>query len=77
MVKKSTPARALISPTYRAALVCRTTQRQEDPYVSETRAHDDGVVAMLLVVVEDALDGLDTRILIALVGLPGLLLVPI
>ena len=47
------------------------------PYVTETRTHDNRVVAVLLVVVEDALDGLDTRIFVALVGLPGLLLVPI
>lgn len=47
------------------------------PYVTETRTHDNRVVAVLLVIVEDALDGLDAGIFITLVGLSSLLLVPV
>jgi len=32
---------------------------------------------MLLVVIEDALDRLDARIIVTLIGLPGCLLVPV
>lgn len=39
--------------------------------------HDDGVVVVLLVVVEDLLDGLDSGVLVALVGLAGRLLEPV
>lgn len=47
-------------------------------YVAERSTHDDGLVAVLLVVVEDLLDGLDTRVLVANVCRSGLvLLVPV
>jgi hypothetical protein len=45
--------------------------------VTERRAHDDGIVAVLLVVIEDAPDRLDTRIVVTFIGLPGRLLVPV
>jgi hypothetical protein len=46
--------------------------------VAERGTHDDGLVAVLLVVVEDALDGLDTGVLLANVVRAGLvLLVPV
>ena len=46
-------------------------------HVTERSTHDDGLVSVLFIVVEDFLDGLDTRVIIALVGLSGTLLVPI
>ena len=47
-------------------------------YVTERSTHDDGVVAVLLIVVEDLLDRLDTRVFLALVAGSGLvLLVPV
>jgi hypothetical protein len=46
-------------------------------YVPEAGTHDDGLVAVLLVVVENLLDGLDTRVIIALVGLASVFLVPV
>jgi len=46
-------------------------------YISERSAHDNGFVAMLLVVVEDFLHGLDTRIFVTLVRLSSSFLVPI
>ena len=47
-------------------------------YVPEGSTHDNGLVSMLLVVVEDLLHGLDTRVLVAGVGGTGLvLLVPV
>ena len=46
--------------------------------VTEGSSHDDGLVAMLLVVVEDFLDGLDTRVFLVGVAGSGLvLLVPV
>jgi len=45
--------------------------------VTEGCAHDDGVVAILLVVIEDTPDRLDTRVVVTFVGLPGRLLVPV
>jgi hypothetical protein len=50
---------------------------QTSTYVTEGSTHDDGVVAVLLVVVEDLLHGLDTRVCITLVGLTRRLLVPV
>lgn len=44
---------------------------------AERSAHDDGLVAKLLVVVEDAADGLDTRVLLLAVLLLGGGLVPV
>ena len=47
-------------------------------YVTEGGTHDDGLVPVLLVVVEDALNGDDTRVRIANVVLARLvLLVPV
>lgn len=47
-------------------------------YVTEGGTHDDGLVTVLLVVVEDLADGLDTRVLLASVCGAGLvLLVPV
>lgn len=46
-------------------------------HVTERGTHDNGLVAVLLVVVEDLLDGLDTRIRIPLVVLSGGFLVPV
>ena len=47
-------------------------------YVPEGSTHDDGLVAVLLVVVEDLLDGLNTRVLLVGVVWSGLvLLVPV
>ncbi len=46
-------------------------------YISEGGTHDDGFVTVLLVVVEDLLHGLDTRVFVALVGLAGGFLVPV
>ena len=47
-------------------------------YVAERGAHDDGVVAVLFVVVEDLLHGLHTRVFFALVARARLvLLVPV
>ena len=82
MVKKSTPARALISP------VCNATNEQNGQkrgvrtngctHVTERGTHDDGLVPVLLVVVEDALNGDDTRVRVANVVLARLvLLVPV
>ena len=51
--------------------------RREKTYVAERRAHDDGPVAVLLVVVVDLLHRQDTWVLIAFVGFSGSLLVPI
>jgi hypothetical protein len=45
-------------------------------HVSETGAHDNGLVTVLFVVIENFLDGLDTRVVVAFVGLAGVLLVP-
>ena len=46
-------------------------------HVTERRAHDDGLVAVRLVVVKDLLDGLDTGVLSTRVRLAGLRLVPV
>ena len=46
-------------------------------HVAERRAHDNGLVAVRLVVVEDLLDALDARVLVADVVLPCRLLVPV
>ena len=45
--------------------------------VAEGGTHDDGLVAVLLVVVEDLLYGLDTGVFVALVGLSGGFLIPV
>lgn len=49
-----------------------------DTYVTEGGTHNNGLVAVLLVVVEDLLHGLDTRVALARVVRSGLvLLVPV
>lgn len=50
---------------------------EDQTHVTEGGTHDDGLVTVLLVVVEDLLHGLDTRVLITLVVLASALLVPI
>lgn len=46
-------------------------------HVTERCTHDDCLVAVLLVIVVDFLDGLDTGIRISFVSLTGSFLVPI
>ena len=46
-------------------------------YVTERSAHDNGFVVMLLVVVEDALYRLDTRVVVTFIVLTRALLVPV
>ena len=46
-------------------------------HVAERGAHDDGFVAMRLVVVEDPPDGQHTGVILARVGLASLRLVPV
>ena len=49
-----------------------------DTYVTERSTHDDGPVSVLLVIVEDLADGLNTRVILVLVSGSGLvLLVPV
>jgi hypothetical protein len=55
---------------------CRQS-KIETTYVTERSTHDDSLVTVLLVVVEDFGDGLDTRVLLALVVLPSGLFVPV
>lgn len=45
--------------------------------IPEARAHYDGFVPMLFVIVEDLLDGLDAGVVIAFVRFPSALLVPV
>ena len=53
-------------------------QRSEGTYVTERGTHDDGPVPMLLVVIVNLADGLNTRVFFVLVSGSGLvLLVPI
>ena len=46
-------------------------------HVAEGSTHDDGVVPVLLVIVEDPLDGLHAGVFVALIILPCFFLVPI
>lgn len=46
-------------------------------YVTEAGTHDDGLVAVLFVVVEDLLYRYDTRVLVAFIVLSSRFLVPI
>lgn len=76
-MRKSTPAKALISPVY-DGVVRISHKTSTDPYVTERSTHDDSPVSVLLVVIEDLADGLNTRILLVLVSGSGLvLLVPV
>ena len=80
MVRKSTPAKALISPVYDEIVRISHANRRgpTDTYVTERGTHDDGPVSVLLVVVEDLADGLNARVLLVLVSGSGLvLLVPV
>ena len=53
-------------------------QRSTGTYVTERGTHDDSLVSMLLVVVVDLADRLNTRVLLILVGGSGLVfLVPV
>ena len=79
-MRKSTPARALISPVYDARVGISHAKRERltGTYVTERGTHDDSPIPVLLVVVEDLAHGLNTRIVFVLVGGSGLvLLVPI
>ena len=80
MVRKSQPAKALISPAYdkrvRMRYACRG--RLIGSYVTERSTHDDGPVPVLLVVVVDLANGLNAGVVLVLVSGPGLvLLVPV
>lgn len=58
--------------------VVDTGQSLDFANVSERSTHDDGLVSVLLVVVEDVLDRLDSRVLLAsVIGVRVLLLVPV
>lgn len=46
-------------------------------YVTETGTHDDSLVAVLFVVVEDLSDRYDTRVFVAFIVLASRLLVPV
>lgn len=63
--------------TYRDSEVVATSELSDLASVSEGSTHDDGLVAELLVVVEDLNNGLDTRVLLLLVLLLVVGLVPI
>ena len=76
IVRKSQPASALISPVYGE----RSSPARWPggwTYITEGSTHNDGSITVLLVVIEDLLDRLDTRILITLVILAGRLFVPV
>ena len=63
--------------TYSNGEVITTSELSNLTSVSERSTHDNGLVAKLLVVVEDGLDGRDTRVSLLGVGLAGGLLEPI
>ena len=76
MVRKSIPASDFISPTY--GIISQGHSKILNlAYISERSTHDDGLVVVLLVVIIDLLHGLDTGIIIALVGLSSVFLIPI
>ena len=77
-VKKSIPARDLISPVCSGEVsIFPKGARALGTYVTEGSTHDNSLVAVLLVVIEDLLDGLHTRVFITLIVLAGGLLVPV
>ena len=78
MVRKSTPASALISPTC-AFHPVSGVYRHEDKctYIAETRSHHDRVVSVLFVVIKDLLYRLNTGIVVTLIIFSGILLVPV
>jgi hypothetical protein len=49
----------------------------EDTHVTEASTHNNGLVPMLLVIVEDLFDALNAGVIIAFVILPGMFFVPI
>ena len=58
--------------------VSGSLQLKQWTYVTERSTHNDGIVVVLLVVVEDLLNGLNTRVLVTDVVLARLvLLVPV
>ena len=79
MVRKSTPAKALISPVCDGGSGYHMDRRgSTGTYVTERGTHNDGLVSVLLVVVVDRADRLNTRVLLVLVSGSGLvLLVPV
>jgi hypothetical protein len=77
IVRKSTPASALISPTYVGDQLEPLRRKGICTNVTEWCAHNDGLVAVLLVVIEDVLDRFDTRVVITFIILAGRLLVPV
>lgn len=82
IVRKSQPAKALISPVY-DKMVRTSHARLQTPagsYVAERSTHNDGLVSVLLVVVVDLGDGLDARVFLVLIfafRLGLVLLVPV
>lgn len=48
-----------------------------DAHVTERGTHNDGFVTILLIIVENLLDGNNTRVFVTLKGLASRLLVPI
>jgi hypothetical protein len=80
MVRKSTPAKALISPTYngRVRIPAMNLPSSMGSYITERSTHNDGSVFMLFVVVVDLANGLNAGVIFVLVSGSGLvLLVPI
>ena len=80
MVRKSTPARALISPTYsdRVRISHTNRERSTGEYIAERSTHDDGPVSVLFVVVEDLANRLNARVILVFVSGSGLIfLVPV
>ena len=80
MVRKSQPAKDLISPVYVEMVRASHADQQGSTgtHITERGTHDDGPVSVLLVVVVDLADGLNTRVLFILVSGSGLvLLVPV
>jgi len=67
----------LLKEVWRDSQVIATSELGDLTNVSEGSTHDDGVVAELLVVVEDGLDGSDTWVLLLGVLLLGRCLVPV
>lgn len=76
MVRKSTPARALISPVYDEIVRIPHANRRgpTGTYITERGTHDDSPVSVLLVVVVDLTNGLDARVILVLVSGSGLVL---
>lgn len=65
------------NPTYRYRQVITTSQFCNLTNASERSTHDDSWVIVLLVVVENSLDGCDTGVFLGRIGLSSLCLVPI